>query len=355
MARSTTWYNGPPVINNGKASTAGVKGTGGSQIFNYSQSRTGSPIFRGGKTQTGNYDPARAAANAARDAENRAIARENAAKTAAGNRSLEQAKNLEAQAKALEYALNTAFQQSLDQNLADVGVALEQQMKLLKDSSASRAQAFLDTAGDTDMATGQQSESSFGNLIRERQDTMAGLMQHGAGETDALRAMVMAARNFQGNLEEGNRAYYDTMRTINNGITDLNRDTQNALSNAHMGAESERERLWQNFYDRRSETWTQLGNIRGQQRDYYAQAKEMGVQPGQSTEDAAKSSMEEAYMNASKEAGKSYVQQALPSWISDYEGQEQVEAKQQNTNLANSTRFSTGRRASGASLRKWAA
>ena len=271
----------------------------------------------------------------------------------AGQSALDKAKNLQAQIDALKYALETSFKANLDQNLADVGQALEQQTKLFKDQATARGQAFLGAAGDTEQATAMQQESGFGNLVRERGEIMSGLIQQGAGETDALRAMAMAARNFTANQQEGNRAYYDTLRTINTGITDLNMDTRSAMANTFTSAEAERDRLYQDFYNRRSESFTQLGNLYGQQRDYYAQAKAYDVTGGDDA--AAKAGSEQAFMDAAKEAGKSYEQQTLPDWISDYRAADEVEGYRNNSDLSVATQFERPKKAQGATLRKWAA
>jgi hypothetical protein len=279
-----------------------------------------------------------------------------AAKRAAGQRFLDQAGNLEAQAAALKHALETGFNANLQQNLADVGKNLEDQLGILRTGAAERAKGFLGTAQDTEIATAGQSTDAFANLVRERQDSLSQILEHGVGETDALRAMVMSARNFQANQNEGNRAYFDTMRSVNNAITDLNMDTQTALGQANTAAESERERLWTDFYNRRSDSFTQLGNVYGQQRDYYAQAKEFGEKPAAGTEEAKKAASEQAFMDAAKETEKSYVNPGLPQWIKDYKGQEQVRAEQQNTNLAAAVQYGPLGKAEGASsLRRWAA
>jgi hypothetical protein len=144
------------------------------------------------------------------------------------------------------------------------------------------------------------------------------------------------------------------MNSVNNSILDLNIDTKSALANAANSAESERERIWQDFYNRRGEAYTQLGNIKGQQAEYYAQAKEMGVKPKKGEEAAAEKAMKEAFQNAADESGKSYVNQGLPEWIQEYKGTEQVQARQSNTNLAAAIEFQPVKKAEGATLRKWA-
>jgi hypothetical protein len=286
-------------------------------------------------------------------AESRAVARENAAKKKAGQKYLAQAANLEAQAKALKYALSNSYGKNRDQNLADLNQALNQQFALLKGGASARAEEFVKAGGDTAKATAGNAEEGASNAVRERQDSLANLLEQGAGETDTIKTMLLAARNWNANQSEGNRAYFDTMRSVNQGITDLNIDTQTGLSNAFMSTEGERDRIWQDFYNRRSESFTQLGNIKGQQRDYYASAKEMGVSPKKGSESAAKKTSEKAFMDASKEAAKSYKQAALPTWISGYKGQAKQEARLSNTNLAAAVQFDEMQKAEGASLRRW--
>lgn len=270
----------------------------------------------------------------------------------AGNRYLDQASNLDPQIAALQYALETSFKQGLDQDLADIGKLVEEQTDMLKSQAGKRALDFLAGARNTEAATAGQADTSISNLVRERQDTMTSVLEQGAGQTDQLRALVSAARNWHQNAQEGNRAYFDSLQSINQGITDLNLDTQTALGNVFTQGESERERLWKDFYNRRSETFTQLGNLYTQQADYLDQAKEMKTGSGGGEKKTLSGT---AFMDAAKEAGKSYVKQGLPDWIKDYKGQEKIEAKVSNTNLAAAPKFVQPKRAEGAGLRRWAA
>lgn len=288
-------------------------------------------------------------------AEKRAVARANAEKKKAGKRYLESAANLELQAKALRHALKIDFAKSRDNNLGDVGRVLAGQLAQLKLGHAQRSQSFLEAADNTEKATAATLGQGTTNLVRERQDSMSSLLEQGAGETDTMRTMLMAARNWYANAQEANRAYFDSNQSINAGIVDLNIDTRSSMANAFTSSEAERDRLWQDFYNRRSESFTQLGNIKGQQADYYAQAKEMGAKPKKGAEKAAEKEMEKSFMDASKEAGKTYTQKGLPNWIADFKGQRAVESKQANTNLAAALTMDEIEKAEGATLRKWAA
>ena len=270
----------------------------------------------------------------------------------AGNRYKAQAANLDPQIAALKHAIETSYKQALDQNLGDISKLLDEQFDMLKDQAGERGAEFLTAARNTEKATAGQAESSLSNLVRERQDTMTAVLSQGAGQTDALRALVSSARNWHQNAQEGNRAYFDSLQSINQSITDLNLDTQTALANVHTEGETERERLWQDYYNRRSESYTQLGNLYQQQADYLEGAKENKVGSGGGEKKTASG---EAFMNASKEAGKSYEKQGLPDWIKEWEGTERVEGQVSNTNLAAAPRFERPKRAQGAGLRRWAA
>lgn len=286
-------------------------------------------------------------------AESRAVARENAAKAKAGQKYLTQANNLDIQAKALLRALNKTFAMSRNTSLANVGQRLTESLGLLKQGAAERGAEFDKSAQDTDAAAAGQENQSLSNMVRERADAMSMLLEQGMGETDSMRALLMSARNMNQNQNEGNRSRLDSMRSINAGITDLNVDTRTALTTTFGEAEAERGRIWENFYSRRSQGYTQLGNIRGQQADYYASATEMGVSPGKKKEAATRAGMKNAYEAATTETGKAYKEKANPAWIRDWQGSKTKDTKVQNTNLAAAITIDAPEKADGASLRRW--
>ena len=306
------------------------------------------------KKKSKSKDPYAKAKADALAAEKRAVARAKADKKKAGKRFLEGAENLTAQAKAIRQALDIDFASARDNNLADIDKVLGQQIAQLKLGAEQRGVQFLAAAKDNETATGSTAERGIQNAMRERQDTMTAVLEQGAGETDTLKAMLIAAKNWSSNASESNRAFYDTQQSINQGITDLNIDTRTEMGKMYGGAEADRERTWQDFYNRRSEAFTQLGNIKGQQADYYAQAKEMGVKPKKGIEKAAEDAMKKAFKDSAVESGKSYTNQGLPEWVQKYEGTEQVRGKQSNSNLAAAMTFEPVAKAEGATLRKWA-
>lgn len=288
-------------------------------------------------------------------AEKRALAREKEAKRKAAQKYLHQADNLTKQASAIRDALKKYFKRARNQNLADIDQNLNQIISQLREGHELRSQSYLTAAADTEKATAGAQEGALANLVRERQDTMVSLLEQGAGETDALRSMLISARNWHANATEANRSYFDTLQNINAGIVDLNVDTKTALGNTFMSAEGQREQVWQDFYNRRSEAFTQLGNVLGQKADYLASAKEMDAKVPKKRVKTVEDNMAKAWEDAAKESGKSYEQKGLPPWITDWQGTEQVERRQENTNLAAALTVEPMKKAQGATLRKWAA
>lgn len=299
-------------------------------------------------------DPNKAARAAARAAEKRAVARQKKRDKKAGKRFLEGASNLSKQVKSIRQALNGEFASARDNNLGDISRSLNQSLKALRSDADRRAEQYLTAAEDTEKAAGDTADRGISNAVRERQDVMTNILEHGAGETDAMRAMLISARNWQNNAAENNRSYFDTINTVNAGINDMNIDTKQGMAGQWTGAESARDEVWQTFYNNRGQAFTQLGNVLGQQADLYAQAKEMGVKPKKGTEKAAEKAMAKAFKDSAVESGKGYTQQEMPESIANYQGQELVDARQSNSNLAAAMTFDVGAKAEGATLRKWA-
>jgi hypothetical protein len=303
-------------------------------------------------------------AQAAADAKERAQAQRAAARYSQASA------DLQPQIAALKDAIQNEFKRTRKQNLRDIDLMLSQQLDILKESSALRGGVLLEGAADTNKDTGDVQERGFRNLVRERADSMTAILEQGAGETDALRAMLVNTRNWTANASEANRAYFDTMQSINQGITDLNVDTKTTLANAHMTGQGKYEEQWQAFYDRRAEAMTQLGNLYGSRIELLGQAQEASQQaadvgdgadkkPGKKVKvggtAGARANMKKWFAAASNELGKSYVQKPLPDWIDNWEGTKLVERRQENTNLASAPIFEGVQRAQGATLRKWGA
>lgn len=267
----------------------------------------------------------------------------------AGRRYLDQAANLEAQAKALQRALKKDFSTSLHQRLSNVNTVLKDQDKLLMDGYRERVASLAGAVEDNEKAQDSQTRLNEQNRVRERSAALSEVMMQGAGESDALAAQLMSLRNWQANQSEVQRSLFDTLRSVNSSLTDLNVDTKTARVNAATSANADREQLWTNYYNQRSEAFTQLGNIRGQQADYKDMAKEMGVGKGGNANASAG-----AFMKASKELGKAWENPGTPKKLMSWDGRKDFKASGTGApKLAGAPSVDLGRAPEGATLRTW--
>ncbi len=274
--------------------------------------------------------------------------------TRAGKSELQKARDLEAQLEAFRIALSSqGLAKARRQNVRDVERALLSQLNEAKEAATQRYDAFLTAGQNAEIDTGRVLESGISNAVRERAEAMTQLLTQGAGETDAVRALLMAARNWQANAGEANRAYYDTMASTNAGITDLSLDTETAMANAWRGAESEKDRLWQEYYKSRADTLTSRSNVYNQMMAHYRVAEAYDVEPKKGKKKEAKAGIEEDSVASAKTLSKSYRQKKLPGWISGYSAGPQLPARQSNSELASAMTIEPSVKAEGASLRKW--
>ena len=272
----------------------------------------------------------------------------------AGKSELQKARDLEPLLEAYKLALSSkGLTKARRQDIRDIERALLSQLTEAKDAAEQRYNAFLTAGQNAEMDTGRVLEAGISNTVRERQEAMTQLLTNGAGETDAMRAMLMAARNWQANAGEANRAYYDTMASTNAGITDLSLDTETAMANAWRGAEAEKDRLWKEYYKSRADTHTSSRDIYNQMLAHYRAAEAYDVEPKKGKKKAAKEGMADEANAAAVEMSKSYKQKKLPRWISGYSAGPQLAARQSNSNLASAMTIEPAVKSEGASLRRW--
>lgn len=272
----------------------------------------------------------------------------------AGKSELQKARDLEPLLEAYKLALSSkGLTKARRQDIRDIERALLSQLTEAKDAAEQRYNAFLTAGQNAEMDTGRVLEAGISNTVRERQEAMTQLLTNGAGETDAMRAMLMAARNWQANAGEANRAYYDTMASTNAGITDLSLDTETAMANAWRGAEAEKDLLWKEYYKSRADTHTSSRDIYNQMLAHYRAAEAYDVEPKKGKKKAAKEGMADEANAAAVEMSKSYKQKKLPRWISGYSAGPQLAARQSNSNLASAMTIEPAVKSEGASLRRW--
>lgn len=323
-----------PTAPGGQSGSGSIPASGGSSGSGGSSSSSGSSGSggSGGSGGGGGYSYAKAQAKAAA-------------------RYRRQAENLEAQAKALKHALRVDLKKGLLQQLGDINQVSQQQDKIVRQGFRARMGSLLGAAEDNTKAAEGQTGINQQNLVRERNSALSEAMAQGAGESDALRAMMMSLRNWNANQTEIERGYFDTLRSIQSGQTDLETDTKTALVNNAIQRNSDKEMLWTNYYNQRSEIWTQLGNVRGQQADYYAMAAEMGKGGGVK---GATAQAKHAFMQSAKELGKSWDNPGVGKKIMKWDGAPEIEAdRSQPRGLQDAKYVSLGEKPEGATLRKW--
>lgn len=335
-------------------------------------------------------------------AEARAVARQTAAEQKAGRRYVRQAETLEAQARALQKALRSSFTRRRDQQLGDITQALRQQKGLLIEGFGKRTNQLKGAESDNTKAATGQSGINTSNQIRERNSAVGEAMAQGAGESDTLAAQLMSLRNWHANQTEVQRGYFDTLRSINSSLNDLEVDTKTALANAEVEANADREQVWTDFFNQKSETQTQLGNVRGQQADLYNQAEEMGIKSAigskkaarrelredpelraakrkaektktqkddrkvqrrinrayirRSADNAAEANLqsERAFMGAAKTAGQSWDNPGISRSVRQWDGRDDFKPQMTNASKLQSAQVTRlDKKPEGATLRKW--
>jgi hypothetical protein len=286
-------------------------------------------------------------------AEKRAIHRENAAKNKAANRYRQQSLTLEGQAAALQHALKYDFKKSLRTRLANVSSILIDQQKLLNEGYLQRINVLKGTVADNEKAVSGQSAINAQNVARERNSAVAEAMTHGAGESDVLQSQIMALRNWQANQTEVTRNYFDTLRSANSSRADLNVDTRTALTTNEIQSNADKEQLWTNYFNQRSETLTNLGNTRGQQADYLAQAGEMSKKAGKGMKQK-KNQAKAAFAASAKVSGQAWKNPGVSDKVQNWQGEGEFEPTTRNDSKLEAARtVSLSKRPEGATLRKW--
>lgn len=332
MSDNYSTYSGPT----GTGGSGGSSGTGGGG--------SGTKGSGGG----GGTDPYTAAIRA----QNR---KEAAAKHKAAQRYKKQAQVLQNQVGAIRYALSSkGFMHALQTRLANAGLVYRQQDQVLMDTYKTRVHSLEGAAEDNEKARAGQSVAALANRGRERANALSEVAAQGAGETDQLRAQGMSLRNWNANQNEVNRSYFDTLRSVNSSLNDLNADTKTGRTNLLSQLNADKDQLWTQYYNQRSDSYTQLGNIFGQQADLLSQAQEM-----QSTKKTRRQmkrknlNSRDAFMSAAKASSSAWQNPGIPASLMNWTGQEEFDGTNNQSLLANAQTVTATARPEGATLRSW--
>ena len=287
-------------------------------------------------------------------AEARALKRENEAKRKASEKYIKQAETLNEQAQALRKALTVGFRHALNIRLGNVSRVLGGQDAILVEGYRKRVGSLEGAVEDNQKAEAAGTFANLGNRGRERANAVSEAMLQGAGETDTLRAQQASLRNWSANQMETNRGFYDTLRSVNSSLTDLNIDTKTARTNLATEANADREQLWNSFYAQKSEAYTALGNIRGQQAELYGLANEAVASKNTRRRlSQMENLMGGAFDSATAASSSAWRNPGIPKRLREWEGAKNFEG-QQNMSLYRNAQTDIGpKRPEGATLRAW--
>lgn len=288
-------------------------------------------------------------------ASNPYLAQQKKAQKKAANRYIEQAKSMAGQIAALKNSLSEGFKANLTQRLANITLVQGQQDATLMEGYNNRVKALDDSAKDNEKAEGDASFQNLGNRARERANAVTEAMNQGAGESDVLQAGLMSLRNWDANQGEINRSFFDTLRSVNSSLTDLNTDTKTARVNMASQANADRDQVWSNYYDQRSETYTQLGNLYGQQGELYGMANEqVGSKATKKKRKQATHLSAAEFMHASKANSKAWENPGVGADLMNWQGQGPIQGEINNNTIASAaTNEPIAKKPEGATLRKW--
>ena len=164
--------------------------------------------------------------------------------------------------KALKKLLDGGFAKARNRNLANIDkMYATQDADLLKGYEARAEQLGL-ARTDNEKSEADASFANLANRARETQDILAQTAEQGAGESDTAKAQLMALQNWDANQGEVNRSYFDTVRSVNNAVNDLNVDTRTARINLATQMLGDKQQAWANYQNQMVETATQAANLR---------------------------------------------------------------------------------------------
>ena len=282
-----------------------------------------------------------------------AIDREKAYRQAAANRYMKQAQILQVQAHAWKAILSKkGFRKALMQKLENVTLDERQQDKQLMLGYNERYGSLERADSDNQKDVSGKTTANLMNASRERANALSEAALQGAGETDVLRSQGMALRNWNANQGEVNRAFADTQTALNSSLTDLTVDTRSGRFNVALQANADREMLWSNYYDRRSEALTQLGNTMGQISEYYAMSNEQSKsKKAQNLEDKWRKKAKDTFGELAENTQKAWDDPGVSKRIRQWDGKKGFEDGM-NPNQFGPQDLSM-KRPEGADLRKW--
>lgn len=288
--------------------------------------------------------------------EKRQNAKESKAQNKAATKYKDQSKTLDLQTDALRQSLSSAgFKASLQTRLANLGLVYGQQDASLLEGYGKRVESLKGAAGDNDAAANATSFANAANRSRERAAALSEVALQGAGESDALRSQMMSLKTWSANQGESNRSFFDTLRSVNSSLSDLNVDTKTARLNAESQMNNDKDQLYTTYFNQRSEAYTQLGNLRGQQAELHGLANEqVGSKASKKAQKQATKQSGRAFDRAADMSGEAWKNPGASAELLGWQGEAEIQGRQNTSLFANAaTNIAPPKKPEGATLRKW--
>lgn len=241
-----------------------------------------------------------------------------------------------AQLAALKELLDKGFAAAREAKLANAKRVYAKQDAAMVTDYNLRVRGLLDSAADNRKAESDASFDNLRNRARETTDLISQAALQGAGETDTLRSQLMAVRNWDANQGEINRAFWDSHRSNQSALTDLNIDTGNARRNLAVETLNDYEQIWTNYHNQRADAYTQMGNIH--------------ANPYSDSHDPKST----AYASMAKEASSTWTNPGVQDSLQNWRGSTtSIEARLNNNQTRAGVTQKAQKRPEGSTLRKW--
>lgn len=308
--RTTYTYSAPRTPS--RSSNSGGGGSGGGRAYS-------------------SYNPYAAQARAAKAAAAKA-AREKAAREKKENAATKK------QVKALKQMIDKSFAKNRNTKLAALTQSLKQQDAAVMQSYKLKTKGIDRLYDDNEKTEHDATHANLQNKVRERGEILAEALSQGAGETDVLRAQMMAARNWAANQRDVNRSYFDTASSVSNALTELNADTKVERVNLQNKSNKDKSSVWDTYYGQITDTWTQIANLEGQ-----------------NTNKSYKKLYPSAMKKAATAAGKAWKDPGVSKEVRNWKGQQARDSSLNNTEAwtLQTAAVPEMKRPEGATLRKW--
>ena len=243
------------------------------------------------------------------------------------------------QVKALKEMLNKSFAKQKDIKIGNIRSAYDSGRADLLKGYTSRANMLLGSQRDNEKSEADASFANKINQVREFAETQENAALQGAGESDTLKSQLMSIRNMDANQQEVNRSFFDTQRSVNSAMVDLEGDTRTSQLNMYNQRNNDFSQVYNDYYAQRVDAWTQIGNINA---NPYSNMKGKN---------------KKAYDYAAKNAGLAWKAPKAPTSITNWKGSAQPSNKKLNNSILapQTTDLSAPapKKPEGASLREW--